>query len=104
LKKEYGNKLEVCQRREIKPCALWPTRKKYDGATGLLIKLEATINGCVCKFQASFFGRMDVMYNTFEELENGKKLRRSRIKWCGKANQHIYMTKGILCSLRDGKN
>jgi hypothetical protein len=36
-----------------------------------LLKLEATINE-MCLQIPGFFGRMDVMYNTFEELENGK--------------------------------
>jgi hypothetical protein len=42
-----------------------------------------------------FLEEMDVMYNTFEELENGKKLCRSRIKWCGKRT-NTYMIRHSL--------
>jgi hypothetical protein len=38
----------------------------------------------MCLQIPGFFGRMDVMYNTFEELENGKNFAVVEIKWCGK--------------------
>jgi hypothetical protein len=55
----------------------------------------------MCLQIPGFFGRMDVMYNTFEELENGKNF--AVVELNGAANEPTHIYDPILCSLR-GKN
>jgi hypothetical protein len=74
LKQEYGIKLlEVLPKGEIKPYAVWQSCRgaKFTDEVTILKSWKILSMKCVYKFLVSF-GRMDVMYNSFEELENGK--------------------------------
>jgi hypothetical protein len=46
--------------------------KFTDASHKVTQKLENTINEMCLQIPGFFFGRMDVMYNSFAELENGK--------------------------------
>jgi hypothetical protein len=51
-------------------------------------KLEATINEMCLQIPGFFFG-MDVMYNTFEELENGKNFAVVELNGAASEPTHI---------------
>jgi hypothetical protein len=52
--------------------AIMPEAKFTDASHWVTQKLEDTINEMCLQIPGFFFGRMDVMYNSFAELENGK--------------------------------
>jgi hypothetical protein len=52
--------------------AIMPEEQNLQMQVTRLLKLENTINEMCLQIPGFFFGRMDVMYNSFAELENGK--------------------------------
>ena len=95
LKKEYGNKLlEVLPEGEklnLVPYGNHARGAKFiDGSHWITDKLEATINEMCLQIPGFFFGRMDVMYNTFEELENGKNFAVVELNGAASEPTHIY--------------
>jgi len=95
LKKEYGNKLlEVLPEGEklnLVPYGNHARGAKFiDGSHWITDKLEATINEMCLQIPGFFFGRMDVMYNSFEELENGKNFAIVELNGAASEPTHIY--------------
>jgi hypothetical protein len=95
LKKEYGNKLlEVLPEGEklnLVPYGNHARGAKFiDGSHWITDKLEATINEMCLQIPGFFFGRMDVMYNTFEELEKGKNFAVVELNGAASEPTHIY--------------
>ena len=95
LKKEFGNKLlEVLPEGEklnLVPYGNHARGAKFiDGSHWITDKLEATINEMCLQIPGFFFGRMDVMYNTFEELENGKNFAVVELNGAASEPTHIY--------------
>ncbi|WP_339921269.1 D-alanine--D-alanine ligase [uncultured Flavobacterium sp.] len=95
LKKEYGNKLlEVLPEGEklnLVPYGNHARGAKFiDGSHWITGKLEATINEMCLQIPGFFFGRMDVMYNTFEELEKGKNFAVVELNGAASEPTHIY--------------
>ena len=107
LKQEYGNKLlEVLpmgEKLNLVPYGNHARGAKFiDGSHWATQKLEDTINEMCLQIPGFFFGRMDVMYNTFEELENGKNFSIVELNGAASEPTHIY-DPSIPCFLR-GKN
>jgi len=95
LKKEYGNTLlEVLPKGEklnLVPYGNHARGAKFiDGSHWITEKLEDTINEMCLQIPGFFFGRMDVMYNTFEELENGKNFAVVELNGAASEPTHIY--------------
>lgn len=95
LKKEYGNKLlEVLpmgEKLNLVPYGNHARGAKFiDGSHWINDRLEASINEMCLQIPGFFFGRMDVMYNTFEELENGKNFAVVELNGAASEPTHIY--------------
>ncbi|MEZ7497410.1 D-alanine--D-alanine ligase [Flavobacterium sp. Arc3] len=95
LKKEYGNKLlEVLPNGEklnLVPYGNHARGAKFlDGSHWITEKLEDTINEMCLQIPGFFFGRLDVMYNTFVELENGKNFAVVELNGAASEPTHIY--------------
>ena len=91
----YGNKLlEVLpmgEKLNLVPYGNHARGAKFiDGSHWTTDKLEATINEMCLQIPGFFFGRMDVMYNTFEELENGKNFAVVELNGAASEPTHIY--------------
>lgn len=101
LKQEYGIKLlEVLPKGEklnLMPYGNHSRGAKFiDGSHWVTQKLEDTINEICLQIPGFFFGRMDVMYNSFEELENGKNFFIVELNGAASEPTHIYDPKHSL--------
>ena len=95
LEKEFGNTLQ-----NILPCGeslnLVPYGNHCRGAKfidghGLITpKLNQVINEMCLQINGFYFGRMDLMYNSIEELEEGKNFQLVEINGAGSEPTHIY--------------
>lgn len=77
LKQEYGSELlEILpqgQKLNLVPYGNHARGAKFiDGSHWITPKLTATINEMCLQIPGFYFGRLDVMYNTLEELKQGK--------------------------------
>ncbi|CAM2934412.1 D-alanine--D-alanine ligase [Flavobacterium frigoris] len=101
LKQEYGSSLlEVLPKGEklnLVPYGNHARGAKFiDGSHWITEKLENTINEMCLQIPGFYFGRMDVMYNTFEELENGKNFAIVELNGAASEPTHIYDPKHSL--------
>lgn len=101
LKQEYGEKLfEVLPFGE--KCNLVPFGNHARGAKFIDIsdqnstKLTQVFNEMCLQIPGFYFGRLDVMYNTFEELENGINFQIVELNGSGSEPTHIYDPKHSL--------
>jgi hypothetical protein len=70
--------------------------KFIDGSHWVTPKLEEAINALCLQIPGFFFGRLDVMYNTFEELEQGEKFAVVELNGAASEPTHIYDPKHSL--------
>jgi hypothetical protein len=101
LRQEYGKKLlDILANGEklnLVPYGNHARGAKFiDGCHWITPKLEETINEICLQIPGFFFGRLDVMYNTFEELENGINFSIVELNGAGSEPTHIYDPKHSL--------
>jgi hypothetical protein len=95
LQLEYGIQLlEVPakgEKRNLVPYGNHARGAKFiDTSHWISQKLEDTINEMCLQIPGFFFGRMDVMYNSFAELENGKNFAIVELNGAASEPTHIY--------------
>ena len=101
LQKEFGEKLNTILPKGTK-CNLVPYGNhargaKFIDASDLVTeKLNIMINAICIKIPGFYFGRMDVMYNDFEELERGLNFSIVELNGAASEPTHIYDPKHSL--------
>lgn len=95
LKQEYGRKLlEVLQKGEklnLVPYGNHARGAKFiDCSHWISTKLTATINEMCLQIPGFYFGRLDVMYNDWEELERGENFSVVELNGAASEPTHIY--------------
>ncbi|WP_248907650.1 D-alanine--D-alanine ligase [Flavobacterium sp. K5-23] len=101
LRQEYGKRLlDILPEGEkinLVPYGNHARGAKFiDGSHQITAKLEETFNEICLQIPGFFFGRMDVMYNTFEELENGINFSIVELNGAASEPTHIYDPKHSL--------
>ena len=101
LKTEYGSKLnEVLPKGEklnLVPYGNHARGAKFiDASHWNSDKLEQIINEMSLQIEGFYFGRLDVMYNTWEEFENGKNFQLVELNGAASEPTHIYDPKHSL--------
>ncbi|WP_369765717.1 D-alanine--D-alanine ligase [Flavobacterium sp. WC2429] len=101
LQQEYGNRLltvlAVGEKINLVPYGNHARGAKFiDGSDWITPKLEAVINEMCLQIPGFYFGRLDVMYNTIEELENGKNFSIVELNGAASEPTHIYDPKHSL--------
>jgi hypothetical protein len=101
LKKEYGKKmldiLSKGQKLNLVPYGNHARGAKFiDGSHWITPKLTQTINEMCLQIPGFYFGRLDVMYNTLEELEQGKNFSIVELNGAASEPTHIYDPKHSL--------
>lgn len=101
LKKEYGKKLfEILPKGEklnLVPYGNHARGAKFvDGSNWITPELTKTINEMCLQIPGFYFGRLDVMYNTIEELEQGINFAVVELNGAGSEPTHIYDPKHSL--------
>jgi hypothetical protein len=95
LKKEYGNQLfdvlEVGEKRNLVPYGNHARGAKFLDYSHLISpKLTRTINDVCLQIDGFYYGRLDIMYRTWEELERGKNFLIVEINGAASEPTHIY--------------
>lgn len=95
LQKEYGNRLqEVLPKGEqlnLVPYGNHIRGAKFmDGSHWISPKLNQTIDEICVQIPGFYFGRLDVMYNTLEELERGENFSIVELNGAASEPTHIY--------------
>lgn len=95
LKKEYGDQLQrVLQKEEVVNLVPFGNHargaKFLDGSNLITPKLTATIDEIAQQIPEFYFGRFDIMYNNFEELERGKNFQIVELNGAASEPTHIY--------------
>jgi hypothetical protein len=95
LRKEYGRKLlEILkkgEKRNLVPYGNHIRGAKFIDASDLISeKLTATLNEICLQVPQFYFGRLDVMYDTFEGLERGENFSIVELNGAGSEPTHIY--------------
>jgi len=101
LKQEYGAKLqEILPKGEsinLVPYGNHARGAKFiDGTHWITPKLTETINEMCLQIPGFYFGRLDVMYNSFEELERGENFLLVELNGASSEPTHIYDPKHSL--------
>ena len=101
LKQEYGTKLlEILPKDEklnLVPYGNHARGAKFvDGSHWITPKLTATMNKMCLQISGFYFGRLDVMYNTIEELEQGINFAVVELNGAASEPTHIYDPKHSL--------
>jgi hypothetical protein len=101
LRQEYGKRLldilPEGEKLNLVPYGNHARGAKFiDGSHQITAKLEETFNEICVQIPGFFFGRMDVMYNTFEELENGINFSIVELNGAASEPTHIYDPKHSL--------
>ena len=101
LKKEYGNQLQTViakgESRNLVPYGNHARGAKFvDGSLWISPKLTSVINEICLKIPEFYFGRLDIMYQSLEELENGKNFAIVELNGAGSEPTHIYDPKHSL--------
>ena len=101
LQQEYGNRLltvlNVGEKMNLVPYGNHARGAKFiDGSEWITPKLEAVINEMCLQIPGFYFGRLDVMYNTIAELENGKNFSIVELNGAASEPTHIYDPKHSL--------
>ena len=101
LKQEYGSKLqEILPKDEninLVPYGNHARGAKFiDGTNWITPKLTETINEMCLQIPGFYFGRLDVMYNSFEELERGENFLLVELNGASSEPTHIYDPKHSL--------
>lgn len=95
LKEEYGDQLHrVLKKGEminLVPFGNHARGAKFlDGSDLITPKLTAMINEIATQIPEFYFGRFDIMYNTFEELERGENFQIVELNGAASEPTHIY--------------
>lgn len=95
LKQEYGAKLQEIlpkgQSINLVPYGNHARGAKFiDGTHWITPKLTETINKMCLQIPGFYFGRLDVMYNSFEELERGENFLLVELNGASSEPTHIY--------------
>ncbi|MEO8239639.1 MAG: D-alanine--D-alanine ligase [Flavobacterium sp.] len=95
LKEEYGDQLQrVLQKGEsvnLVPFGNHARGAKFiDGSDRITPKLTAMINEISAQIPEFYFGRFDIMYNTFKELERGENFLIVELNGAASEPTHIY--------------
>jgi hypothetical protein len=101
LKQEYGKKLlDILPKEEklnLVPYGNHARGAKFiDGSHWITPKLTQTINEMCLQIPGFYFGRLDVMYNTIEELEQGIHFLVVELNGAASEPTHIYDPKHSL--------
>lgn len=95
LKKEYGKQLDEIlpkgQKRNLVPFGNHARGAKFIDASGLISdKLTRVIDGMCRQIPEFYFGRLDVMYDSWEALEAGENFALVELNGAGSEPTHIY--------------
>ncbi|MFH7004404.1 ATP-grasp domain-containing protein [Flavobacterium bizetiae] len=95
LKEEYGDQLyQILKKGEVMNLVPFGNHargaKFLDGSHLITPKLTATINEIATQIPEFYFGRFDIMYNTFEELECGENFQIVELNGAASEPTHIY--------------
>lgn len=95
LKEEYGDKLyQILQKGEMLNLVPFGNHargaKFLDGSDWITPKLTKMINEVTSQIPEFYFGRFDIMYNTFEELERGENFQIVELNGAASEPTHIY--------------
>lgn len=95
LRKEYGDQLhEVLkkgEKRNLVPFGNHARGAKFiDGSHLISPELEKTIDAVCVQIPGFFYGRLDVMYQSWEELESGKNFAIVELNGAASEPTHIY--------------
>jgi len=95
LKAEYGPKLQhilpADETLNLVPYGNHARGAKFlDGSDWITPKLTKTINDIAAEIPEFYFGRFDIMYNTFEELERGENFQIVELNGAASEPTHIY--------------
>lgn len=101
LKQEYGNKLsDILPKGEkinLVPYGNHARGAKFiDGSHWITPKLTETVDEMCLQIPGFYFGRLDVMYNTLQELEQGKNFSIVELNGAASEPTHIYDPKHSL--------
>ena len=101
LQKEYGKKLLeillVGEKINLVPYGNHSRGAKFiDGSNWITPELNKVINEICVQIDGFYFGRIDLMYNSLEELENGKNFSIVELNGAGSEPTHIYDPKHSL--------
>ncbi|WP_149207841.1 ATP-grasp domain-containing protein [Flavobacterium johnsoniae] len=101
LKKEYGKQLQQILPQDetlnLVPFGNHARGAKFlDGSEWITPELTETINRIAVQIPEFYFGRFDIMYNTFEELEQGKNFQIVELNGAASEPTHIYDPKHSL--------
>lgn len=101
LQREYGQKLlDILPKGEklnLVPYGNHARGAKFiDGSHWITPKLNETINEMCLQIPGFYFGRLDVMYLSFEELEDGKNFSIVELNGAASEPTHIYDPKHSL--------
>ncbi|KAB1155507.1 ATP-grasp domain-containing protein [Flavobacterium luteum] len=95
LQKEYGNQLQEVlpknEQRNLVPYGNHIRGAKFiNGSHWITPQLNKTINEVCLQIPGFYFGRLDVMYNTLEELERGENFSIVELNGAASEPTHIY--------------
>lgn len=101
LQKEYGSQLhEILPKGEHKNLVPYGNHirgaKFIDGSHWITPKLTKVIDEMCLRIPGFYFGRLDLMYNTLEELEQGKNFSVVELNGAASEPTHIYDPKHSL--------
>ena len=101
LKLEYGDQLSNVlpkgEKLNLVPYGNHARGAKFlDGSQGISQKLTETINEMCLQIPGFYFGRLDVMYNNWDELEQGKNFLIVELNGAASEPTHIYDPKHSL--------
>lgn len=98
IKKDFGNQfkevLEKGKKINLVPYGNHARGAKFIDASNLITeKLNETIDTMCQEISEFYFGRLDVMYDNWNDLENGKNFALVEINGAGSEPTHIYNPK-----------
>jgi hypothetical protein len=101
LQKEYGNQLKTIlakgEKRNLVPYGNHARGAKFLDYSHLISpELTKVIDEMCLQIEEFYFGRMDLMYNTWEELEQGKNFSIVELNGAASEPTHIYDPKHSL--------
>jgi hypothetical protein len=101
LQKEYGEHLQLIlengQKRNLVPYGNHARGAKFLDVSHLISeKLTKSIDQMCQQIPEFYFGRLDVMYDTWEDLENGQSFAIVELNGAGSEPTHIYDPKHSL--------
>ena len=101
LKQEYGSKLlevlPVGEKVNLVPYGNHARGAKFiDGSHWITPRLAETFNEMCLQIPGFYFGRLDIMYDTFEALEQGKNFSVVELNGAASEPTHIYDPKHSL--------